>query len=49
MNTAPHVPNASKYLDAENKTSMRQLIHGQEYPVSKGDIIGKGFDHKAAV
>ena len=29
--------------------SVRQLLDGQEHPVSEGDIIKKGFDRKAAV
>ena len=29
--------------------SARKLLDGQEYPVAKGDIIKKGFDHEAAV
>ena len=28
--------------------AVRQLIDCQEYPVTKGDIINKGFDCKAA-
>ena len=28
---------------------MRQLLDGQEYPVTKGDIIKNGFDHEAYV
>ena len=28
---------------------MRQLLDGQEYPVSKVDIIKKVFDHEASV
>ena len=49
MNTAPHSPNSATDPDAENKTSVRQLLDGQEYPVAKGDIINKGFDRKASV
>ena len=54
INTAPHSPNADTAPDAdsttaENKTSVRQLIDGQEYPISKGDIINMGFDSEAAV
>ena len=49
MNTAPHAPNAATVPDAENMTSMRQLLDGQEYPVAKCDIIKKGFESKAAV
>ena len=29
--------------------TVRQLLDGQEYPVAKGDIIKKGFDHEASV
>ena len=29
--------------------SVIQLLDGQEYPVTKGDIIKKGFDREAAV
>ena len=49
INTAPHVPNSDTALDTENKTSVRQLLDGQEYPVTEGGIIKKGFDHEAAV
>ena len=49
MNTAPHAPNTDTSTYAENKTSVRQLLDGQEYPVAKGDIIKKGFGRKAAV
>ena len=49
MKTALHSPNAYTDLDAENKTSVRQLLYGQEYPVAKGDIINKGFDQKKYV
>ena len=49
MNTSHHSPNADTCPDMENKTSVRQLLDGQEYPVTKGDIIKKGFDCKSAV
>ena len=49
MKTAPHSPNATTAPDAENKTYVRQLLYGQEYPVAKGDIIRKGFHREAAV
>ena len=49
MNTSHHSPNADTCPDMENKTSVRQLLDGQEYPVTKGDIIKKGFDREAAV
>ena len=49
MNTAHRAPNDSTAPDAYNKTSMRQLIYGQEYPVAKCDIIKKGFYRKASV
>ena len=49
MNTAPHAPNTVTSPDTENKTSVRQLLDGQEYPVSKGDIIKKGFDREVSV
>ena len=41
INKSPHAPNSSTASDTENKTSMRQLTDGQEYPVTKGDIINK--------
>ena len=47
MNIAPHAPNAATEPDAENKTSMKQLINGKEYPVIKGDVIKKGFDRES--
>ena len=31
-------------VTAENNTSVRQLIDGQEYPVAKSYFIKKGFD-----
>ena len=34
---------------AENKTSVRKLLDGQEYNVAKGGIIKKGFGRKSAV
>ena len=49
MNTALHAPNSATAPDAENKTSVRKLLYGQEYPVAKVDIIKKGFDCKASV
>ena len=54
INTDPHVTNATTVPDAaaataENKMSVRQLLDGQEYPVAKGDIIKKGFDHEYVV
>ena len=49
INTAPHSPNATTAPDAKNKTSVRQLLDGQEYPVAKGDIIKKGFYREAYV
>ena len=52
INTDPHTPNAANAPDsaaatAENKTSVRKLLDGQEYPVAKGDIINKGFDFQS--
>ena len=35
MNTAPHSPNYDTPPDVENKTSVRQLLDGQEYPFAK--------------
>ena len=54
INTPPHSPKSATDPDAdattaEDKTSVRQLIDGKEYPVAKVDIIKKGFDCKAAV
>ena len=54
IKTAPHIPNAATVpyaaaVTAENKTSVRQLIYGQEYPVAKDDNIKNGFDSKSAV
>ena len=54
INTAPHAPNNATAPDSdvntvENNTPVIQLLDGQEYPVSKGDIINKGFDYEAAV
>ena len=49
MQITPHVPNANTAPETENKTSVRQLLDGQEYPVEECDIIKKGFDRKAAV
>ena len=49
MNTSPHSPNSATALDAENKMSARQLLDRQEYPVSKCDIIKKGYNRKTAV
>ena len=54
INTFLHEPNIATAPDAanttaENKTSVRKLIGGQEYPVANGDISKKGFDRKAAV
>ena len=54
INTTPHAPNAviaPYYITTttENKTSMRKLLYGQEYPIPKGDIIKKVFDIKASV
>ena len=48
-----HSPNDTTLPDAtaataENKMSARQLIHGQEHPVTKGDIIKKGFYRESA-
>ena len=43
MKNSPHTPKNATYPDAENKTSVRQLLDGQEYPVAKGDIIKKDF------
>ena len=39
MDTVLHTPNAFATPDAENKTSMIQLLDGQEYPVARGDIF----------
>ena len=39
INTSPHAPNSSTSPDAENNTSVRQLLYSQEYTVAKGDII----------
>ena len=41
INTAPHAPNAATapyavVTTAENETSVRQSIDGQEYPFTKG-------------
>ena len=54
INTSPHASNSTTAPDAdtttaENSTSVRQLLDGQEYPVAKGDIIKKSFNHKSAV
>ena len=49
MNASLHAPNSATDPDAENKTSVRQLLDGQEYSVVKSDIIKKGFDRKSAV
>ena len=49
MMTASHAPNAATFPYTENKTSVRQLLDGREYPVAKGDIIKKGFYCEAAV
>ena len=43
MNASLHAPNSATDPDAENKTSVRQLLDGQEYSVVKSDIIKKGF------
>ena len=44
INTAPNTPNSATSPDAAavtagNKTSVRQLLYGREYPVAKGGII----------
>ena len=49
MKTSPQTPNSVTAPDAEDKTSVRQLLDSQEFPVAKGDIIKKGLYHKAAV
>ena len=54
INTTLNAHNAATDPDsdlatAENKMTARQLLDGQEYPVAKGDIIKKGFDHEASV
>ena len=49
MNTTPHAPNSVNALEAPNKTSVRQLLDGQGYPVVKFEIIKKGFYCEAAV
>ena len=49
MQITPHVPNANTAPETENKTSVRQLLDGQEYPVEECDIIKKGFDCEAAI
>ena len=50
INTPPNSPNSATapgaaIATAENKKSMRKLLDGQKYPVAKGDIIKKVFDH----
>ena len=54
INTAPYATNYATAPDAsvattENKTSVRQLLDGQEYPVPKCDLIKKCFDRKSDV
>ena len=49
MDNANHAPNNATALDADNKTPVRQLLDGREYPVAKGDIIKKVFDCEVAV
>ena len=46
MNTSPHAPNFVTAPDAENRTSVRQILDGQEYHVAKGEIIKMGFDRE---
>ena len=43
MTTSHHAPNAATAPDADNKTCVRQLLYGQEYPAAKSNIIKKGF------
>ena len=43
MDTTPHVTNAATALDAENNTSVRQLLDGQEYPVKKVILLRRGL------
>ena len=52
INTTLHTSNAATAPDtasatAENKTSVRRLLDGLEYPVAKGGIITKVFGHKS--
>ena len=49
MNIYPHATDYATDPDAENKTSARQLLDGQEYHVAKIDILKRGFDQEAAV
>ena len=49
MNAALQVPNSATAPDSENKTSVRHLFDGKKCPVSKCDIVKKGFDHEADV
>ena len=38
MSTSPHAHNAATAPNTENKTSVRQLLDGQEYLVAKVEI-----------
>ena len=54
FNTAPHTPNTATLPDdvaatMEYKTSVRQLLDVQIYPIFKGDIIKKLFNCGAYV
>ena len=49
MNTAPPRTQQCHLPRHWNKTSVRQLLDGQEYPVAKVDIIKKGFGRESSV